>query len=347
MDETTLTRTLHQLAANPPLHPSPSADARRRAVRLRRRRRTAASGLVAVVALGVLGTLQLRIGQEQASSAGRTPAWLTSLTDPNNPNHATTGYLGLSRASGGQYLLYWQGKHLCFETQTAPDLIDSECASVTPSAAAPMTVANIGADAMFVSVAPDVAIVDVTRPDGTAEALSPYSAESFPFRVVVAQGKVMSLRAKDKHGKQMGVAVAGPEAPQIRRVVATFDCSDTSQTGFDLRLSVTDSPKACYGLAPVSMSFVPKSAQAVPGQSPGWLVEVTLDERDRIVFGRITQTVTAQVEPKNQLAIVLDGKLLSVVVIKQAILGGMFEITGGTTGFDQQQAGHLASQMRG
>ena len=44
MDETTLTLALRDLAANPPLHTAPAADARHRAHRLQRHRRTGAGG---------------------------------------------------------------------------------------------------------------------------------------------------------------------------------------------------------------------------------------------------------------------------------------------------------------
>ncbi|MDX6258198.1 MAG: preprotein translocase subunit SecD [Frankiales bacterium] len=349
MDETTLTRTLRELASNPPLHPSPSADARRRASRLRRHRRTAAAGLVAIAAIGAFGVLQLQIGRESTTSTSSTsPSWRTNLTDPNNPNHATTGYIGLSRASGGQYVVYWQGRHLCFETAGGHSAsTQSECSSVTPSAGTPMTVANIGADAMFVSVAPDVAYVDVRHPDGSGEGLSPSSADGFPYGVVVAQGKVMSLRARDKNGKQVGEAVAGPDALQIRQVLATFACSDPSRAGFDLTLPQAEDPKTCYGLAPIWMNFVPKLVQSVDDSARGWVVQVSLNAHDRTAFGQLTQRVATQSQPKNQLAIVLDGKLLSAAIIEQDITDGQFVVTGGTKAFDEQQAGYLAGEMSG
>jgi hypothetical protein len=347
MDEATLTRTLRSIAADAPLHPAPSADARRRASRLRRNRRTGAAGLAVVVALAVVGTVALQ-PTERSNVASIAPSWAKQLTDPDNPNHATTGYVGLSRQSGGQYLVYWQGSHLCFQTSAGPGIsTDSQCASVTPSKAAPMTVANIGSNAMFVSVAPGVALVVVRHPDGSSEGLSPNSADGFPDRVVVAQGQVLSLRAMDSNDKQIGRTLAGPAAPQLRQVLGTFDCSPTGQTGFDLIAPALADPKSCYGLAPIAMTFVPKSAQALDEPTLGWTIEVTLDAQDQGAFGQLTQRVTTQPQPKNQLAIVFDGKVLSAPTIEQAITGGEFQINGGATAFTEDQARTLAGDLVG
>jgi hypothetical protein len=348
MDETTLTRTLQELAANPPLHPSPSADLRRRAVRLRRSRRTGAAGLAAVVALAAFTMQAQRVGGPGILGHSTQPSWAKELTDPNNPNRATTGYVGLSRQSGGEYLVYWQGRHLCFQTTARPGIsTDSECASIAPSKTATMTVANIGTDAVFVSVAPGVAYVDVRHPDGSDEGLNPNSADGFPYRVVVAQGQVLSLRAMDSNDKQIGRTLAGPAAPQLRQVLATFDCSDNTRTGFDVTLPDADTPKTCYGLASAAMTLVPKSAQAAYDSTQGWLIQMTLDDQDRDTFGQLTQRVTTQQQPKNQLAIVFDGKVVSAPVIQQAITGGQFQISGGSKGFTEDEARNLAADLSG
>jgi hypothetical protein len=348
MDETTLTRTLRSLAAETPLHPAPSADVRRRASRLRRNRRTGAAGLAVIVGLGVLGTVELRPNTKSGGTLSPALSWVKELSDPQNPNHATTGYVGLSRQSGGQYLVYWQGRHLCFQTSAGLGIsLHSECASVTPSKAAPMTVANIGSDAVFVSVAPDVALVEARHPDGSAEGLSPNSADGFPYRVVVAQGQVLSLRAMDSNDKQIGRTLAGPAAPQLRQVLGTVDCSDTNQTGFDLILPQLDTAKTCFGLAPTAMTLLPKSAQAIEDATQGWTIQITLDDQDRSAFGQLTQRVTTQQQPRNQLAIVFDGKVLSAPVIQQSITGGQFQITGGSKAFTADEARTLAAELAG
>jgi hypothetical protein len=347
MDEATLTQTLRSIAADAPLHPAPSADARRRASRLRRNRRSGAAGLAVVVALALVGTVELR-PTDKSNVASIAPSWVSQLTDPDNPNHSTTGYIGISRANGGEWIVYWQGGHLCFQTTARPDIAThSECASVSPSKTAPMTVANIGSDAMFVSVAPGVALVEVRHPDGSGNGLSPNSADGFPYRVVVAQGQVVSLRAMDSNHKQIGPALAGSAAPQLRPVLGTFDCSDTSQTGFDLIAPQLDDPKSCYGLAPIAMTFVPKSAQALDDPALGWTIQIRLDAQDQATLGQLTQRATTQPAPRNQLAIVFDGKVLSAPTIEAANTGGVLRIFRGATPFTEDQARTLAIDLGG
>lgn len=343
MDQTTLTQTLRSLAADAPLHPSPSADARRRAARLRRRHRTVAAGLVAVAALGTFGTLgvvHLEAGHPAAESSGGAELQsLKQLADPSNPNHATTGSVAVPRISGGRYFVYWQGKHVCFLLHTV-----SECASVAPGAGVPLTLANVGQDATFASVAANVASVRVAHPDGTAVTTTPVAATGFPYRVVVAQGKVMSLRALDKAGKQIGDPVAGPDALKLQQVTAMAPCT---QATFGTAVKDT-AGTTCYQLAPVSMNIVPKSVDALDDATQGWLIQVALDDSDAAVFGRLTSRLATQGAPGNQLAIVLDGRVLSAPTIQEGINGGLFQITGGVdTAYTEQVADALAAQLRG
>jgi preprotein translocase subunit SecD len=72
-----------------------------------------------------------------------------------------------------------------------------------------------------------------------------------------------------------------------------------------------------------------------------------LDGQDQVGFGQLTQRVTTQPQPKNQLAIVFDGKVLSAPTIEQAITGGQFQITGGATAFTKDQAQALAADLSG
>jgi hypothetical protein len=364
MDEATLTRTLQSLAAGAPLHPAPSADAKRRASRLRRNRRTGAAGLVAVVALAVVTTVTVQPNDRSGANSS-TPSWVQQLSDPTNPNHSTTGYIGISRAAGGEWVVYWQGRRLCYEVIGVSALAGrSECSSPVPTTAT-ITQANIGAGSggLFFAVSKAVARVDsttvsvaivpaqdgknITVRSGNHTPQSPLGQADFPASVVVAEGKVISLRAMDKAGQQIGATMVGPAAPQLRQVLGTFSCTDTSQTGFDLILPQLDQPKSCYGLGPAAMTFVPKAARAVNDATLGWLVQIALDNRDRTAFAQLTRRLVSENEPKNQLAIVFDGKVLSAPTIEESIANGVFDITGGTTAFTQDQALTIAGDFAG
>ena len=371
MDETTLTRTLLDLAADAPLHPEPSADARRRASKLRRARRTVAAGLVAVVAIAVVGGVEL---EPAAKSRGASTAtsWVKELTDPHNPNHATTGYIGVPRAAGGQWIVYWQGHRLCYEAVAASGVtLGSDCSvpvstptSIAPAMATESNGGNrtLGADdgGGFYAVAPGVTIVGVSSLPAATVAfpagvtipvqagdgvLAPVEEADFPAHVVVAEGTVLSLHVEGEHGQQVGAAIPGPAAPQLRQVLATFDCPGTGMTGFDLIVPDRGDPKTCYGLAPAAMTFVPKSAEAIDDATQGWLVQITMNDRDAATFGSLTQRITVQTPPMDQLAFVFDGKVQSAPTFQSAITGGVFQITGGTGGITKLQAQELAGQM--
>lgn len=374
MDEITLARTLHQLAANPPLHPAPSADARRRASRLRRTRRTGAAGLAAVVAIGVVGAVVLQPAAKPGV-ASTTPSWIKQLSDPHNPNRATTGYVGISRADGGQWIVYWQGQRLCYQIVRAGGVaLGSHCSAPMPTPTS-MTAAigtQFGSGShilgsadggLFYAVAPAVTSVqlhslplptifhqdgkDVRGYSSDEAGLSPVGASDFPARVVVAEGTIVSLRAHGRDGQQIGATLPGPAAPQLRQVLGVFSCSDTNQTGYDVVLPQRDDAKTCYGLGPVAMILMPKSADAVDDASQGWLVQVSLPDQDAAGFGTLTQRITGEPQPKNELAIVLEGKVVSAPTVQQAITGGQLQITGGDKGFSQQDAQLIAGEISG
>ena len=75
----------------------------------------------------------------------------------------------------------------------------------------------------------------------------------------------------------------------------------------------------------------------------GWLVQLDFNGEGTKRFGAITQAVVSQPEPRNQVAITLDGVVMSAPRINEAIPGGQAEITGD---FTQQQAQDLANVLK-
>lgn len=102
----------------------------------------------------------------------------------------------------------------------------------------------------------------------------------------------------------------------------------------------------CYVVTPASgMTARPAWAKASYETSgAGWVVTVGLTGRDRARFARLTGTLAAQQPPRNQLAMVRDGTLLSAPSVAQALTGGTVQISGS---FTADSARKLARDIRG
>lgn len=75
----------------------------------------------------------------------------------------------------------------------------------------------------------------------------------------------------------------------------------------------------------------------------GWFVSLDFNREGTKKFGEITQRVVSLTPPQNQVAIVLDGLVVSAPRIIDAILGGQAQITGN---FTQQEASDLANVLK-
>ncbi len=75
----------------------------------------------------------------------------------------------------------------------------------------------------------------------------------------------------------------------------------------------------------------------------GWFVSLAFNKEGTKKFGEITQRVVSLTPPQNQVAIVLDGLVVSSPRIVDAILGGQAQITGN---FTQQEASDLANVLK-
>ena len=88
-----------------------------------------------------------------------------------------------------------------------------------------------------------------------------------------------------------------------------------------------------------------KSATAALDQqnASGWFVSLDFTGDGTKKFGALTQSVTNLPTPQNQVAIVLDGVVVSAPRINEAILGGRAQITGS---FTQVEAQDLANVLK-
>jgi preprotein translocase subunit SecD len=84
-------------------------------------------------------------------------------------------------------------------------------------------------------------------------------------------------------------------------------------------------------------------AEAVEGQGAGgWMVEVALGPEDAAAFAEVTRKIAAEPEPRNRLAVVVDGEVLSAPVVREAITAGRMQIAGS---FTRDEAADLARRL--
>lgn len=100
----------------------------------------------------------------------------------------------------------------------------------------------------------------------------------------------------------------------------------------------------CYRVQPGMTNIRADEVNAAQGQTGGWLIQVTLDHADGQAFSELTSRLHREPEPRNRLAIVIDGKVLSAPTIMSPIPGGSLEISGT---FTRQEATELAERLGG
>ena len=139
----------------------------------------------------------------------------------------------------------------------------------------------------------------------------------------------------------------------INAQFAALDCTNPSSlqgTGAD---APTDTIVACsreggskYILAPAEVlgRQVSKASSGIDQQgASAWYVSLTFNGEGTKAFGALTTRVTSLPSPQNQVAIVLDGLVVSAPVINEAIPSGNAQITGS---FTQVEAADLANVLK-
>ncbi|MET8011338.1 hypothetical protein ABZU86_18360 [Streptomyces sp. NPDC005271] len=104
--------------------------------------------------------------------------------------------------------------------------------------------------------------------------------------------------------------------------------------------------RSCLTVSPgTGITVRPTSAWAGYDKSfGGYAVTVGLDRADGVRLDQLTRELAAQQYPRNRLAMVREGTLLSAPSITTAISGGKIRITGN---FDRETARQLAQDVRG
>ncbi len=180
-------------------------------------------------------------------------------------------------------------------------------------------------------------------------------------RVVDLVGQTAELRFRQVLAESAGLGGSGTDtatpaagvSPAINAQFAALDCTNPASlqgTGAD---SPSDTIVACsreggskYILAPAEVlgQQVSKASSGIDQQgASAWFVSLTFDGEGTKAFGALTSRVTSLPSPQNQVAIVLDGLVVSAPVINEAIPSGNAQITGS---FTQTEAADLANVLK-
>ncbi|SFC66936.1 SecDF P1 head subdomain-containing protein [Streptomyces aidingensis] len=113
--------------------------------------------------------------------------------------------------------------------------------------------------------------------------------------------------------------------------------------------STEGQPPVKYLLGPSAMTGTEvTAAEAVLDQQTGtgWLVQIELSEAGAGQFGDLTEELALQGPPQNQVAIVMDGEVVSAPSVHERIGGGTLQIQGGMAEpFTEESAGEFAAVL--
>ncbi|MHB1802687.1 MAG: protein translocase subunit SecD [Actinomycetes bacterium] len=145
---------------------------------------------------------------------------------------------------------------------------------------------------------------------------------------------------------------ASSVSPALAAEFASFTCAQANKRAGGLGdpskplVTCDQKGQVKYLLGPASVlgTDVKTASAGLPqGGVGGWQVLLTFTAAGSAKFATVTGQMVNNPPPSNQLAIVLDGLVVSAPVIQQAITGGQAQITGS---FTQAQAQDLANVLK-
>ena len=179
-------------------------------------------------------------------------------------------------------------------------------------------------------------------------------------RVVELVGQTAELRFRQVLATATSTGAADPAATpaagvsaEVNAKFASLDCTKAENLQGSGADAPTDTIVSCdraglnkYILAPAEVlgRQVSKASAAIDTQGGNaWYVSLTFNGEGTTAFGAITSRVTSLAAPLNQVAIVLDGLVVSAPRITEAIPSGNAQITGS---FTQLEAQDLANVLK-
>lgn len=103
---------------------------------------------------------------------------------------------------------------------------------------------------------------------------------------------------------------------------------------------------SCYRLAEEKLTIDEvESIKSGPAQQgTGFVIDLTLNSDDAKAFGDLTGRLSKEQTPRNQVAVVVDGKVVTAPAVMDAITGGQVQIAGN---FTKASAEKLVKQLTG
>ena len=183
---------------------------------------------------------------------------------------------------------------------------------------------------------------------------APYFASPTPAPIVTPNATTPAPAAPastpESDAQTQAVTAAGE---LLSQQFAALDCTKEESTrggggdSPDLPLVTCDrdgSARYVLGPAEVLGTQVKNATAAIDTEgSGGWFVSLDFNKEGSGKFSAVTQRVVSLAAPQNQVAIVLDGLVVSAPRIISAITGGSAQITGD---FTQQEARDLANVLK-
>ncbi|SPL90441.1 Protein-export membrane protein SecD (TC 3.A.5.1.1) [[Actinomadura] parvosata subsp. kistnae] len=140
--------------------------------------------------------------------------------------------------------------------------------------------------------------------------------------------------------------------PAVLQQFNKLDCSNPANRG----QGVQDDPKKQYAACETDGSYkyvldvakvvgtdIDTASAGVRQGTTEWVVQLDFKSKGAGEWGKLTTAAYNSPEPRNMVAVVLDGVVITAPVIQGPIPGGRAEITGG---FDQVSATNLADQLK-
>jgi hypothetical protein len=166
--------------------------------------------------------------------------------------------------------------------------------------------------------------------------------------VIVAAVLLLPLAAHgqppSRPASQPGPAPVSLRSPiQFRQVAAISNAPCPAGSG-GLPGTPDSAAPACFYLTGTGMTVTAvQSAQVVPSGTGGYQLDIVLTRAQTGPFAALTRQVTGLPSPRDQVAIIIDGRVIADPVVQSAIPGGNAQITGFAT---RAQAESLLSSLR-
>ncbi len=213
----------------------------------------------------------------------------------------------------------------------APAPAPSASTVVTPEAATPQpstSGSKLSKSAPYFAD-PTPSVSPIVTPKATTPAPAPAPPADAQTQAAAAAGELLSQEfAALDCTKDESTRGGGGDSPDLPFVTCDRD----------------GSARYILGPAEVLGTQVKKATAAIDqAGSGGWYVALDFNKEGTTKFGAITQRVVSLTAPQNQVAIVLDGLVVSAPRIISAIIGGSAQITGD---FTQQEASDLANVLK-